>query len=149
MPAKLLSFIVANTNLWLPAYSVIVQSKRGRRVIGEGVILGNYFSINYGMLHGCVVVLGVSIQTALYSIYMKGSNRSGLIYQTLQGFTAWCWKPLKMFATCTMYRPKGLPVLFQPYLLQVMYYDISIPDSFMYTCYRICLTFLGTIPDSS
>lgn len=91
MPAKLLSFIVANTNLWLPAYSVIVQSKRGRRVIGEGVILGNYFSINYGMLHGCVVVLGVSIQTGLYSIYMKGSNRSGLIYQTLHGFTAWVY----------------------------------------------------------
>ena len=29
-------------------------------------------------------------------------------------------------------RVTKLPVLFQPYLLQVMYYDISIPDSFMY-----------------
>ena len=45
-----------------------------------------------------------------------------------------------MFATCDMYRSKvtKLPVLFQPYLLQVMYYDISIPDSFMYTYCRSC-----------
>jgi len=32
-------------------------------------------------------------------------------------------RPLKMFATCNMYRSKvtKLPVLFQSYLLQVMY----------------------------
>jgi len=34
-------------------------------------------------------------------------------------------------------RATKLPVLFQPYLLQVMYYDISVPASFMYTCYGI------------
>ena len=45
-------------------------------------------------------------------------------------------------------RATKLPVLLQPYLLQVMYYDISIPDSFMYTCCRIMyLTFLGIVPD--
>ena len=31
-----------------------------------------------------------------------------------------------------------LPVLLEPYLLRVMYYNISVPESFMYTCYRMC-----------
>ena len=50
-------------------------------------------------------------------------------------------RPSNMFATCNVcigQKATMLPVLYQPYLLQVMY-DISIPDSFMYTCYRSCI----------
>ena len=70
-----------------------------------------------------------------------------------------------MFATCNMYRSKGhLCYSSHSYLLQVMYttfqyltvvcipaighvYDISIPDSFVYTCYRSCIHDIS-IPDS-
>ena len=42
-------------------------------------------------------------------------------------------------------RATKLPVLFQSYLLQLMYYDISVPDSFMYT-YRY---YIGYVPNIS
>ena len=70
-----------------------------------------------------------------------------------------------MFATCNMYRSKGhLCYSSHSYLLQVVYmtfqyltvvcipatghvYDISIPDSFVYTSYRSCMHDIS-IPDS-
>ena len=49
-----------------------------------------------------------------------------------------------MHAICTGQRATKLPVLFQPYLLCTGHvYDISIPDSFMYTWYT------GYVPNIS
>ena len=56
------------------------------------------------------------------------------------------FEAFKVFATyiCTDQRATKLPVLFHPYLLQLVHvYDISIPDSFMYTCY------IGYVPNIS
>ena len=64
------------------------------------------------------------------------------------------FKYVVLHAMCIGQRAITLPVLFQPYLLQVMYmtlqyvtvscipttdhvYDISIRDSFMYTCFSL------------
>ena len=83
----------------------------------------------------------------------RAQNHSGLTVNT-----AWVCC-LHMFdAICIGQGATKLPVLFQPYLLQVVYVtfqyltvscipaDISIPDSFMYTCYRSLCDI--SIPDS-
>ena len=65
-----------------------------------------------------------------YVYIWKAQTHSRLTHQTLHGFATWC---LNMFATCNAQVKRSLSFLclFQPCLLQVMYYNISIPDSFM------------------
>ena len=65
-----------------------------------------------------------------YVYIWRAQTHSRLTHQTLHGFATWC---LNMFATCNAQVKRSLSFLclFQPCLLQVMYYNISIPDSFM------------------
>ena len=92
----------------------------------------------------------------LYTVHLKDSDP----YWANLPNTAWVFEACKY--VCYMQYVRGgqratkLPVLFQSYLLQVMYmtfqyltvsciphtghvYDISIPDSFMHICYRLCI----------
>ena len=94
----------------------------------------------------------VALFPALHLLSLYGASYSNQFHMLWRG---WGNSPkncivFEAFTQCTCQRvtKRSCTVLLQPYLLQVMYYDISIPDSFMYTCYRIMYpTFLGIVPD--
>ena len=76
------------------------------------------------------------------SIIWRAQNYGGLTHHTLHGFAAWCLRPSNMFATCKGQRATKLPVLFQAYLLLVMYM------TFQYLTVS-CIPAVGYVPNIS